>query len=134
MKNIYHIHQSSNSYWESHWTEEDYYLCDSEEEYQQLLMEYKNKRKDVVERYEKEPEDWSKKWCFNNFIFHSEGKIHASEYYYAHEWCGKEFDAYGFGWSENLERSSHYKYFLKPNSVTGESVSEAVGRFTGYGS
>lgn len=30
MKNIYHIHQSSNSYWDSRWTETDYYLCDSE--------------------------------------------------------------------------------------------------------
>lgn len=25
MKNIYHIHQSSNSYWDSHWTDTDYY-------------------------------------------------------------------------------------------------------------
>lgn len=41
MKNIYHIHQSSNSYWESHWTNTDYYLCDTEEEYQQKLAEYK---------------------------------------------------------------------------------------------
>lgn len=134
MKNIYHIHQSSNSYWDSHWTDTDYYLCDSEEEYQQLLEEYKNKRKEVVERFDKDPEDWRNKWCYNNFIFHPEGKIHADEYYYAHEWCGREFDAYGFGWSEELERSSHYKYFLKPGSVTNESVSEAVGRFTGYGS
>ena len=50
------------------------------------------------------------------------------------EWCGKEFDAFGFCWSERLERSTHYKYFLKPGSVTNESVSSAVGRFTGYGS
>lgn len=39
MKNIYHIHQSSNSYWENRWTDTDYYLCDSEEEYQQKLAE-----------------------------------------------------------------------------------------------
>ena len=134
MKNIYHIHQSSNSYWESHWTEENYYLCDSEEEYQQLLAEYKNKRKNVVERYEEAPEDWCKKWCFNNFIFLEEDKVHANEYYYGHEWCGKSFNAYGFGWFERRERSSHYKYFLKPDSVTGENESDAVGRFTGYGS
>ena len=47
---------------------------------------------------------------------------------------GKEFDAFGFCWSKRLERSTHYKYFLKPGSVTNESVSSAVGRFTGYGS
>ena len=35
MKNIYHIHQSSNSYWDNRWTDTDYYLCDTEEEYQQ---------------------------------------------------------------------------------------------------
>lgn len=134
MKNIYHIHQSSNSYWESHWTDTDYYLCESEDEYSKLLREYQDKRKEVVERYKQAPDDCGNKWCYNNFILHEEAKIHANEYYYAHEWCGKEFDAYGFGWSENLERSSHYKYFLKPNSVTNESVSSAVGRFTGYGS
>lgn len=68
------------------------------------------------------------------FQLSKEQKVHASEYYYAHEWGGKEFDAFGFCWSERLERSTHYKYFLKPGSVTNESVSSAVGRFTGYGS
>lgn len=47
MKNIYHIHQSSNSYWDSHWTDTDYYLCDSEEEYQQKLAEYTEERKQI---------------------------------------------------------------------------------------
>lgn len=47
MKNIYHIHQSSNSYWDSRWTDTDYYLCDSEEEYQQKLAEYTEKRKQI---------------------------------------------------------------------------------------
>lgn len=134
MKNIYHIHQSSNSYWESHWTDTDYFLCDSEEEYQKLLTEYKNKREEVVRKYKEDSDSWSYKWCYNNFHFYAEGKVHANEYYYAHEWCGKEFDAYGFGWHETLERSTHNKYFLKPGSVTNESVSSAVGRFTGYGS
>ena len=44
------------------------------------------------------------------------------------------FSPVGFCWSKRLERSTHYKYFLKPGSVTNESVSSAVGRFTGYGS
>ena len=134
MKNIYHIHQSSNSYLDSHWTDTDYYLCDSEEEYQQKLSEYKKKREDIISRYEANKSDMTAEYCYYNFCFHEEGKIHANEYYYAHEWCGKEFYAFGFCWSERLERSSHYKYFLKPGSVTNESVSSAVGRFTGYGS
>ena len=134
MQNIYHIHQSSNSYWENHWTDTDYFLCDSEEEYQKLMQEYRKKREDVEKRYKTNKNDSSARWCYSNFIFHPEGKIHANEYYYAHEWCGKEFDAFGFGWHENLERSSHYKYFLKPNSVINENVSSAVGKFTGYGS
>lgn len=134
MKNIYHIHQSSNSYWESHWTDTDYFLCDSDEEYQKLLAEYKNKREEVVRKYKEDSSNWSNQWCYHNFHFYEEGKIHASEYYYAHEWCGRQFDAYGFGWHETLERSSHNKYFLKPGSVSNESVSDAVGRFTGYGS
>lgn len=134
MKNIYHIHQSSNSYWDSHWTDTDYYLCDSEEEYQQKLAEYKKKREDIISRYEANKSDMTAEYCYYNFCLHEEGKIHANEYYYAHEWCGKEFDAFGFCWSERLERSTHYKYFLKPGSVTNESVSSAVGRFTGYGS
>lgn len=134
MKNIYHIHKSSDSYWDSHWTDTDYYLCDTEEEYQQEMSKYKQKREAIIRRYKEEPDGYGNKWQYQNFLFHQEGKIHANEYYYAHEWRGKEFDAYGFGWSENLERSSHYKYFLKPGSVTNESVSSAVGKFTGYGS
>ena len=59
MENIYHIHQSSNSYWESHWTDTDYFLCDSEEEYQKLLAEYKNKREEVVRKYKEDPDNWS---------------------------------------------------------------------------
>ena len=134
MKNIYHIHQSSNSYWDSHWTDTDYYLCETEEEYSKKMLECKQKREDIVNRYKECPDGYGNKWQYQNFFFHQEGKIHANEYYYAHEWCGKEFDAYGFGWSENLERSSHYKYFLKPGSVKNEKVSSAVGKFTGYGS
>ena len=98
MKNIYHIHQSSNSYWDNRWTDTDYYLCDSEDEYQQKLAEYTEKRKQIEKDF------------------------------------GKEFDAFGFCWSKRLERSTHYKYYLKPGSVCNETRSSAVGRFTGYGS
>lgn len=51
MKNIYHIHQSSNSYWDSRWTDTDYYLCDSEDEYQQKLAEYTEKRKQIEKEF-----------------------------------------------------------------------------------
>jgi hypothetical protein len=133
MKNIYHIHQSSNSYWDSSWTDTDYFLCDSEEEYQELMAQYIAKRKKIEEEYKENPNS-STEWRYHNFHFHKEGKVHANEYYYGHEWCGKEFDAIGFFWGERLERSTHYKYFLKPGSVCNETRSSAVGRFTGYGS
>nr|DAX12344.1 MAG TPA: hypothetical protein [Caudoviricetes sp.] len=133
MKNIYHIHQSSNSYWDNHWTDTDYYLCDSEEEYQQKLAEYTEERKQIEKDFKENPTE-ANKYRALFFQLSKEQKVHANEYYYAHEWCVKEFDAFGFCWSKRLERSTHYKYFLKPGSVTNESVSSAVGRFTGYGS
>lgn len=55
MKNIYHIHQSSNSYWDNHWTDTDYYLCDSEEEYQQKLAEYTEERKQIEKDFKENP-------------------------------------------------------------------------------
>ena len=60
MKNIYHIHQSSNSYWDSRWTETDYYLCDSEDEYQQKLAEYTEKRKQIEKEFKENPTELSK--------------------------------------------------------------------------
>lgn len=133
MKNIYHIHQSSNSYWDSHWTDTDYYLCDSEEEYQQKLAEYTEERKQIEKDFKENPTK-ANKYRALFFQLSKEQKVHANEYYYAHEWCGKEFDAFGFCWSKRLERSTHYKYYLKPGSVCNETRSSAVGRFTGYGS
>ena len=76
MKSIYHIHKSSNSYWDSHWTDTDYYLCDSEEEYQELLQEYRKKREDVEQRYRANRHDSSAEWCYLNFIFHQIGRAH----------------------------------------------------------
>ena len=72
MKNIYHIHQSSNSYWESHWTDTDYYLCDTEEEYQQKLAEYKKKREDVVSRYE--ANTWQQNTVITISVFIKKGR------------------------------------------------------------
>lgn len=60
MKNIYHIHQSSNSYWDSRWTDTDYYLCDSEDEYQQKLAEYTEKRKQIEKEFKENPTELSK--------------------------------------------------------------------------
>ena len=97
------------------------------------MAEYTEKRKQIEKEFKENPTELSKSRAL--FLqLSKEQKVHASEYYYGHEWCGKEFDAFGFCWSERLERSTHYKYFLKPGSVTNESVSSAVGRFTGYGS
>lgn len=119
MKNIYHIYTSSNSYWNNEWYNTDYYLCDTEEEYQQLMAEYQAKRKKIEEDYAAANgnPDFNLKWQYNNFRFTPEQKVHASEYYYAHEWQGKTFDAIGFCWFERLERSTHTNYYLKPGSV-----------------
>lgn len=133
MKNIHHIHQSSNSCWDSRWTETDHYPCDSEDEYQQKLAEYTEKRKQIGKEFKENPTELSKSRA-PFLLLSKEQKVHASEYYRGHEWCGKEFDAFGFCWSERLERSTHYKYYLKPGSVCNETRSSAVGRFTGHGS
>ena len=43
MKIVYHKHNTSNSYWDNYSYDEDWYLCDSEEEYQAKLEEYRKK-------------------------------------------------------------------------------------------
>lgn len=118
-KNIYHIHESSNSYWNNEWYDTDYYECETEEEYQRLMAEYKAKRQKIEDDYKAAGDnaDWTLKWRYNNFRFTDEKEVHAKEYYYGHEWQGKTFDAIGFCWYERLERSSHTKYYLKPGSV-----------------
>lgn len=44
MESIYHIRHSGNSYDNNHWNYIDYYLCNSEDEYQQKLSEYRCKQ------------------------------------------------------------------------------------------
>ena len=126
MKNIYHIHQSSNSYWDSHWTDTDYYLCDSEEEYQQKLAEYTEKRKQIEKKFKENPTELNK-YLALFFQLSKEQKVHANEYYYAHEWCGKEFDAFGFCWSERLETVS-YTHLTLPTSDRSSAASDVYKR------
>lgn len=118
MKNIYHIHQSSNSYWNNEWYDTDYMLCDTDEEYNEIVRKLEEKRKKIDDEYAAKPNDFNAKWRHNNFRYTKEGKVHASEYYYAHEWQGKTFDAVGVCWYERLERSSTTTYYLKPGSVS----------------
>lgn len=110
-KNIYHIHTSSNSYWDNSWTDQDYLLCETEEEYNKMLAECKQKVKDYNDNGQ------AAIWGAWRFKCSDEQPIHASEYYYGHEWQGKTFDAVGFTYVEHLERSNHYKHYLKPGSV-----------------
>lgn len=77
MKNIYHIHQSSNSYWDSHWTDTDYYLCDSEEEYQQKLAEYTEERKQIEKDFKENPTE-ANKYRALFFQLSKEQKVHAT--------------------------------------------------------
>lgn len=113
MQNIYHIHTSSNSYSDSSWTEEDYILCDSDEEYNDLIKQYAKE----VEDYESSGR--AQMYGSWRFKISDEHEIEAEEYYYAHEWQGKSFTAKGVCFEKHLERSNHYTYILKPNSVTG---------------
>ena len=118
MKNIYHIHQSSNSYWNNEWYDTDYYECDSMEEYNSLFEKYKEKWRTIEDDFKSTNNpSWNAKWKYENFRLIGEGKIHASEYYYGHEWQGKTFDAIGFGWFERLERSTHTYYYIKPGTL-----------------
>ena len=57
MKNVYHKHTSSNSYWDNYSYDEDWYLCESEEEYQDLLEEYRKKHEEdkTNENYKQYP-------------------------------------------------------------------------------
>lgn len=134
MESIYHIRHSGNSYDNNHWNYIDYYLCNSEDEYQQKLSEYRCKQEEIKKRYLENPNNFSNKWCYHNFFFQEEGKIYANIYYYAHEWCGKEFDAYGFGWHETLEASRHSYYFLKPGSLKNINEISVTEHFNIYGS
>ena len=106
MKNIYHIHKSSNSYWNNEWYYTDYYLCDSIEEYDTIMARKKAKLESIPDIYK------------DRFKLSEEKKVIASEYYYGHEWQGKNFSAVGFSWYERLERSTHTEYYLKPGSVS----------------
>ena len=135
MKNIYHIHKSSNSYWNNEWYDTDYYLCESLEEYNSILEKYKTKRKEIEESFKStEKPDCALKWRYHNFKFTDEGKIHASEYYYGHEWQGKTFDAIGFSWFERLERSTHTNYYIKPGTLGEIKVCKDPGIGWMYGS
>jgi hypothetical protein len=134
MKNIYHIHQSSNSYHDNSWTDTDYILCESEEEYTRILNEHKAKRKAIEDEYNENPDAPYVRERYHRLTLSKEEEIKASEYFYGHEWCGKHFTAFGFCWTERLERSTHYHYYLKPGSVKGEGVDSSVGKPTYYGS
>lgn len=112
MQNIYHKHIDSNSSWQSYWWDEDYYLCDSEEEYQAELKKY-------TERAKVRYADYKKRGCEQYApTLSKEGKVSAEEYYYGHEWRGKNFTAYGFSYCVRDSRSSQTTYILKPDSMS----------------
>lgn len=121
MKCIYHKHQSSNSYWNNEWWDEDYYLCDTEEEYAQ-------QRKYYEEKHARAKEDYARRgYASYTPDLSKEGEVHAREYYYAHEWTGQNFDAFGFSYKTRAERSSETVYILKPGSIKNESRADNSG-------
>lgn len=111
MKKIEYKHQSSNGM-SAFFSDDDYYLCDTEEEYNKERKLYEAKaewaKKDYARRgYANYTPELSK-----------EKKIHSGEYYYGHEWRGKNFDAFGFSWTIRDSRSQQTIYILKPGSVS----------------
>jgi len=123
MKKIYHTHTSSNSFLGNSWTEEDWFLCDTEEEYQNEVQKC---RDEVAEYQEKQAKHYGS-WRFK---CSEEEELHAREYYYGHEWQGKNFDCEGVCFERHLERSNHYKYIIKPNSV--RNMQECTDRGIGW--
>lgn len=121
MKCIYHKHQTTNSYWSNEYWDHDYYLCDTEEEYQQKRKEYEARQ--AADRSDYEKRGYSRYAP----TLSKEKEIHAKEYYYAHEWTGKNFDAIGFTYTEYDERGSRATHILKPGSVTNESPADNSG-------
>ncbi len=120
MKNIYHKHQTSNGVNYSYW-DEDYYLCDTEEE-------YANERKRYEERLASCKEDYKKRGVENYTPeLSGEHAIKAREYYYAHEWTGKNFDAVGFSWTERDSIGSRTEHILKPGSISNQSNADNSG-------
>ena len=111
MKIVYHKHSTSNSYWDNYSYDEDWYLCDSEEEYQAKLEEYRKKHEE-----DKNNDNFKKYPCYMP-CFYDEGKMHASEYYYAHEWTGKNFDCFGFSYLRKFERGQRHEHFIKPGYI-----------------
>lgn len=120
MEKIYHKHDSSNGM-NAYWWDEDYYLCDTEEEYQQQLEKYKAKA------------EWAKKdYARRGYANYTptltkEKEIHAQEYYYGHQWTGKNFDAYGFTWTLKDTRCTETTHILKPGSVKNMSYADNSG-------
>lgn len=117
MKKIYHTHQSSNGMAPFYY-DEDYFVCDTEEE-------YKEQRKKYEAKSEWAKKDYSRRGHANYTpVLSEEKKIHASEYFYGHEWRGKNFDAIGFSWTLRDSFSSETTYILKPSSVKGLTLAD----------
>lgn len=146
MEKIYHKYTSSNSYSSRYWYEEDWYLC-SEEEYEEQKSKYEKKRKDIEKEYEMYEEQgiysdmrdvpydaYVAKERYKRLRYSPERQLKAQEYYYVHEWQGKSFEAVGFSWREDLECSTHEKYFIKPGTLGKISNCQNSGNGWIYGS
>lgn len=120
MKEIYRKHQTNNGVNYSYW-DDVYYLCSTEEEYQKALADYKARQEFTKVDYAK------RGYAQYTPTLSKEGEIHASEYYYAHEWTGKNFDAYDFSYTIRDNIGSTTTYILKPNSVAGLTPTDNSG-------
>ena len=134
MKLIYSYTVQSKSFTDNTWAKHEYWLCDDMTEYLNAHYKYLRRQKKVQEEFDANPEDVCAQYKWFNYHYMGQRMIEANEYYQGHEWCGKHFIARGFSWSETIDGNMTAKYFLMPDSIKHEGVSEKVGKFNGYGS
>lgn len=111
------ILQESPQYIQGGWSDNTYYLCETEEEYQQKLAEYRQKRKEIEEATDPYADFRRRRWYISEDIKISrvEKMINYDGFV---ESDGRSLSAEGFRWHEEYERSDKNLFFIKPNSVT----------------
>lgn len=127
MKNIYSYESKARTMSGGTTCRTTYFLCESDQEYEDLLREMTDKRKEIVDAFmevtggrcaywpEKETKE---EQAFHNFVVYPEQEIHAShQFQHGQGWYGKEFTAIGF--EVCLKGDSWlYYYYIKPGTLS----------------
>lgn len=103
------------------WSDQKYYLCETEEEYKQKLNEYRKKRKEIEEATDAYADFRRNNWHLDEDVrivrmprtVNFDGFVESD---------GKHLEAIGFCWHESYERSDADWYFIKPGTVKAQNV------------